>query len=99
MEDSDFVNVNAEARILTNESAGSAGVIEVDMSKQKIGEVGDGEPAFRKLLAQYGEASCGAAIHKREFAIPFEEAGRHGFLMAEEVEVNDRRVGCDGLHA
>ena len=89
-----FVDVNTQARIFAQERAGSAGMIQVDVSEKERIQVRDRDAPALKLAAKHGEGNRRAGVNESQLAIAFEEATGDGARMAEIFDVDS----CGNRH-
>jgi hypothetical protein len=94
----DFVDEHAELRILADQRAGGAGVIEVDMRQQNRRHVGEPDAGGGEMLMQCRQGARRAGIDDGDAGRPVQNrAGNHArTILKMEVEV--RHADGEGLH-
>ena len=84
-----LVDVDRDARMLAEDRAAGAGVIEVDVGEEDRLDVAESEAAERELLAQDRERAGGPGIDQRDAAGAFEDPGRDDLRRALEAEIQE----------
>jgi len=84
----DLRHVHGQLRVLADERARGACVIEVDVREQQVPEVADLDASLREALAEDGQAARRAAVVEREAVVRLDEVGADapGVAAVQEVE-------------
>ena len=93
-----LVDVERDARVLAEDGAAGASVIEVDVGEQDRVDVAEAQAAERQLLAQDGERAGGAGIDQRDAARAFDDRRRDDLRRALESEIQEPYAWRDDRH-
>jgi hypothetical protein len=88
------VHIDPDPRVLSNQSAGRAGVIEMDVRKQDGVDVANGEPALRETVAQRAERRSRTRIDDSR-RVSLQETRGDSPWPATEAEIDCEDVRCD----
>ena len=91
MRRADRRDVHLQRRVLADEDARRAGMVEVDVAEQQMADVGERKPAVGKPGLQRVDRRRGAAVEERGPVVGVEEVARDDPLAAEVVEVDRLR--------
>jgi hypothetical protein len=80
--------VNLQGRVLPDEGARSAGVVQVDVAEQEVPDVGQREPAGREPPFEGSDVGRRAAVEQREAVVRLEQVATDDPLGAEVVEID-----------
>jgi len=80
--------VHLEVRLLSDERARGAGVIEVDVAEQEMADVCQRETALRQSLLERSDVGRRAAVEKRGPVVRLEQIAANDPLGAEVVKVD-----------
>jgi hypothetical protein len=84
----DLRDVHLQARVLADEDAGRARVIEVDVAEQQMTHVAEGQGALFEGFLEARDADRGAAVVEREPSRGLDEVAADDALGALVVEVD-----------
>ena len=83
----DLGDVHSQPRVLADQRAGGAGVVEVDVREQQVADVGELEPAVGERLLQRREAGGRPAVVQGEPVRGLEQVAAHdAFGLVVEVD-------------
>jgi hypothetical protein len=84
----DFGDVNLQIWMLTDEDAGGARMVEVDVAQEQVTDVGEGEPEPGKSFLQSRNARCRAAVEERGPSLGLEQVAADDAFDAAVVKVD-----------
>ena len=93
----DLGDVHLQVRVLADEHARRACVVEVDVREQQVPDVAQLEPALGQARLQRGNAGGGAAVVERETVVRLEQVAADHPLAAEVQEVDRVALGHDPI--
>lgn len=93
------MNVDFQARILADQRASGAGVIQMNMSEKDGAEVGNAQSQLLELVAKRVKCRSRTRINECRMTLRAEKNGGNRARMAGPMEVNDssqmhRRIEC-----
>jgi hypothetical protein len=84
----DFRDVNLQVRMLTDEDARGASMIEVDVAQEQVTDVGEREPEPGKCFLQSRNGRCRAAVEERRPSLGLDQVAADDALDAAVVKVD-----------
>jgi hypothetical protein len=85
---SDLGDVDLETRVLPDEDARGARMVEVDVAEEEVADVGERKPALGEALLERREIARRAAVEERGPVLGLEQVAADDALGAEVVEVD-----------
>ena len=74
--------------MLADESAGGAGMVEMDVGEEQVADVGQGEPPLGKAGPEGRDRGCRPAVEQGETVVGLDEVGADDArsLLVEEID-------------
>jgi hypothetical protein len=88
MRGADLGDVDLQLRVLADEDACGAGVVEMDVAEKQMAQVCELHAALLEPSLERRDAARGAAVEERETVVGLEEIGADHALGASMVEVD-----------